>query len=260
MEFHQVVMSRRMVRDFDPAPLPAATLERALRHALRAPSAGFTQGWDALLLTEVGDREAFWRAATPDPEAEPDRWLRGVRRAPALVVLCSHPGAYVARYARPDKQRTGLGDGEQAWPVPYWDVDSGMAALLLLLSAVDEGIGGLFFGVPGEGHDAVREAFGVPADRRLVGVVALGRPALPSETSGAAGTAGAAGAAGASAQSEAAEAVEASGASAQSGAAEAVEAVGDSGRARRSHRPRRRSLDEVVHAGRFGTAWRPDSV
>ena len=207
-----------MVRDFDPAPLPATTLERALRHALRAPSAGFTQGWDALLLTEASDREEFWRAATPDPEADPDRWLRGVRRAPALVVVWSHPGAYVARYARPDKQRTGLGKDQQSWPVPYWDVDTGMAALLLLLSAVDEGIGGLFFGVPGERQDAVRQAFGVPGDRRLVGVVALGRPALPSDA-----------------------------------------AAGDSGRAQRPHRPRRRSLDQVVHAGRFGTAWRADS-
>lgn len=233
MEFHQVVMSRRMVRDFDPAPLPSTTLERALRHALRAPSAGFTQGWDAVLLTATADRKAFWRAATLDPEAEPDRWLRGVRRAPALVVLCSHPGAYVARYARPDKERTGLGEGPQAWPVPYWDVDTGMAALLLLLSAVDEGIGGLFFGVPGERHDLVRQAFGVPVDRRLVGVVALGRPAEPAGT---------------------ASGVSRSGAAPGSGAA-----AGVSGGARRPHRPRRRSLEEVVHAGRFGTAWRPDS-
>jgi nitroreductase len=44
----------------------------------------------------------------------------------------------------------------------------------MLLTAVDEGLGGLFFGVPVERHEAVRDALGIPANRRLVGVVALG--------------------------------------------------------------------------------------
>jgi nitroreductase len=58
--------------------------------------------------------------------------------------------------------------------VPYWDVDTGMAAMLMLLTAVDEGLGALFFGVPADRHDRVREAHAIPPDRRLVGVVALG--------------------------------------------------------------------------------------
>ena len=61
--------------------------------------------------------------------------------------------------------------------MPWWDVDTGMAAQLLLLGATDLGLGACFFGVPPERHDAVREAFGVPADRRLVGAVSLGHPA-----------------------------------------------------------------------------------
>jgi hypothetical protein len=35
---------------------------------------------------------------------------------------------------------------ESHWPVPYWDIDAGMAALLMLLTAVD-GLGACFFGV-----------------------------------------------------------------------------------------------------------------
>jgi nitroreductase len=58
--------------------------------------------------------------------------------------------------------------------VPYWDIDTGMAALLMLLTAVDEGLGGLFFGVPPERHVAVRAGLGIPDDRSIVGVVALG--------------------------------------------------------------------------------------
>ena len=67
---------------------------------------------------------------------------------------------------------------EARWPVPYWDIDTGMAALLMLLTAVDEGLGGLFFGVPPESHEDVHEAFAIPHDRDIVGVVAIGHPAV----------------------------------------------------------------------------------
>ena len=68
------------------------------------------------------------------------------------------------------------------WPVPYWDVDTGMAALMMLLTAVDEGLGGCFFGAPPATHKAVFEAFGIPQDRTLVGVVSLGY-AVPHQKS-----------------------------------------------------------------------------
>ena len=46
MEFQEVVRRRRMVRNYDPdRPVPAEVRERLLANALRAPSAGFTQGW-----------------------------------------------------------------------------------------------------------------------------------------------------------------------------------------------------------------------
>ena len=70
--------------------------------------------------------------------------------------------------------------------MPYWDTDTAMAAMVLLLGAEDAGLGALFFGVPAERHDAVRAALGIPDGRRIVGVVALGprRPAgrrLPAQ-------------------------------------------------------------------------------
>ena len=42
--------------------------------------------------------------------------------APVLVIPWVEPGAYVCRYARPTR-RTGLGDGQDAWSVPYWWID-----------------------------------------------------------------------------------------------------------------------------------------
>lgn len=164
-----------MVRSYDPErPLPAEVLDRVLANALRAPSAGYAQGWDFVVLTEPAQREQFW-AATTDPDHEPDGWLRRLRQAPCLIICCSDPGTYLRRYAEADK---GWVDQDVArWPVPYWDTDTAGAALLMLLTAVDEQLGGLFFGVPPDRVDAVRAVFAIPADRRLVGVVALGYPA-----------------------------------------------------------------------------------
>lgn len=176
MEFCDVVARRHMVRRFDPhMPVPDTLVRRALEHALRAPSAGFSQGWDFVVLRRRRERDHFWDVTTQDRSGNPDAWLTGVSAAPVLVLCCSDPGAYRERYARPDKRRSAADQGE--WPIPYWDVDTGMAALLMLLTAVDDGLGALFFGVPARRHEAVRAAFAIPADRRLVGVVALGYPA-----------------------------------------------------------------------------------
>lgn len=163
-----------MVRRFDPAvPVAREVVRDLVALAVRAPSAGFSQGWDFVALTEAAERAAFW-CATDDGQP-PDAWRRGVSSAPALVVCLSNPAAYLHRYAQPDKARADLSSDQ--WPVPYWDTDTAMAAMVLLLAAEDAGLGALFFGVPGERHAAVRKAFDIPDDRRLVGVVALGREA-----------------------------------------------------------------------------------
>jgi nitroreductase len=175
MEFSEVVRRRRMVRNYDPdRPLPAAVRDRLLATALRAPSAGFSQGWGFLVLEEAADRDRFW-AVTTDPDGPPDRWLQALRRAPLLVVCFSHKDAYLDRYAEPDKGWTDR--DESRWPVPYWDIDTGFAALLMLLDAVDQQLGACFFGVPPQYIDALRSAFGVPEGYRPVGVVSVGYPA-----------------------------------------------------------------------------------
>lgn len=144
-----------------------------LNLAIRAPSAGHTQGREFLVLDDITSRELFWSTTAGD--REPDRWLTGMRTAPVLVLVLADKHAYLERYAEADK---GWTDRDEArWPVPYWDVDAGMAALILLLAATDDGLGSCFFGVPAERIDAVHDAFGIPARLRIVGVVSLGHPA-----------------------------------------------------------------------------------
>ncbi len=169
-----------MVRNYDPdRPVPHAVVERVLHNAIRAPSAGFSQGWGFLVVRDPADRARFWAAGSGSdptgPAAEPDSWLRAMRRAPVLILCCSNKRTYLERYAEDDK---GWTDQDEArWPVPYWDIDTGMAALLMLLTAVDAELGACFFGVPVEHTDAVTAAFDVPADYRPIGVVSLGYPA-----------------------------------------------------------------------------------
>ncbi|HEX7743958.1 MAG TPA: nitroreductase family protein [Micromonosporaceae bacterium] len=172
MEFAEVVRRRRMVRNYDPdRPVPPEVVDRLLRHALRAPSAGFSQGWGFLVLDDPADRERFWAATTPD-EGGQGRWLAGMRRAPLIVVPHANRSIYLDRYAEPDK---GWADRDESrWPVPYWHIDAGFAALLMLLTAVDEGLGACFFGIPPACISTFRREFGVPDEFTPVGAITIG--------------------------------------------------------------------------------------
>ena len=172
MEFQEVVRRRRMVRNYDPdRPVPAEVRDRLLANALRAPSAGFSQGWAFLVLETAEDRDRFWRS-TSDTLADPDPWLRNMRTAPLLIVPLSHREAYLDRYAEADKGRTDR--DETRWAVPYWHIDTGFAALLMLLTAVDEELGACFFGVPAEKTAAFRSEFGVPTEFMPIGCISVG--------------------------------------------------------------------------------------
>ncbi len=181
MEYADLVRRRRMVRNYDPdRPVPEEVLARLLDYAVRAPSAGFSQGWGFLVLDAPADRDRFW-AATTDPGTEPDSWLTGMRRAPLIVVPHSNREIYLDRYAAADK---GWTDRDAArWPVPYWDIDTGFASLLILLGAVDEGLGACFFGIPPAYTASYRAAFGVPEEFTPIGAISVGYPA-PDRRSG----------------------------------------------------------------------------
>lgn len=172
MELTDAIRRRRMVRAYDPArPVPREVVDDMLELAVHAPSAGFSQGWHFLVLDDPASRAAFWAATSDD---ETDDWLAGMTKAPCLIVCYSDKSAYLDRYAEPDKGWTDR--SESHWPVPYWHIDTGMAAMLLLLAAVERGLGACFFGVPGEHWSALRERFATPERFEPIGVVSLGYP------------------------------------------------------------------------------------
>jgi nitroreductase len=172
MEFADVVRKRRMVRAYDAdRPIPPDIVERLLANAVHAPSAGFSQGWAFLVLQTPEERQAFWDAATPE-EPTLGTWLANMSTAPLIIVALSNKSVYLDRYAEADKGWTDR--DESRWPVPYWDIDTGMASLLILLTAVDEGLGACFFGVPPDRVDAFRAAFEVPAEYMPIGAMTVG--------------------------------------------------------------------------------------
>ena len=182
VEFAEVARRRRMVRRYDPdRPLPDKILDRLVDLGLRAPTAGFTQGVSFLILSEADDRDRFW-AATIDPDRPPDSWLRGMRTAPALILVLTSADAYLDRYAEADKGWTER--STEPWTAPYWFVDAGMAAMAILYGVVDAGLGGCFFGVPADRVHELAAELAIPADRAVVGVISVGHPAVAERPSG----------------------------------------------------------------------------
>ena len=170
MEFQDVVQRRHMVRTFSSEPVCSASLDRILGNALRGPSAGFSQG-QALLVLTGDDLPRFWTVAADavDPSAQ---------TAPLLIVPMSCKRVYLDRYAQPDKGWTDR--DESRWPVPFWHIDTGMAALLILLTVVDEGLGAVYFGITPPSVPKFRAAFGVPDDHEPIGAIAIGHDAEPA--------------------------------------------------------------------------------
>jgi nitroreductase len=173
MEFREVVRRRRMVRRYAEAPVDPVVVDRMLEQATHAPSAGFSQGWAFLRLDQPDDLARFWASTTPDEAGEgSNEWLDGMRTAPVVIVPLSNRDAYLDRYAQQDK---GWTDRDEArWPVPYWHIDTGMAALLILQTAVDEGLGACFFGIPPGQFDTFRAEFGVPTAYTPIGAISVG--------------------------------------------------------------------------------------
>jgi nitroreductase len=166
-----------MVRAYEARPIEADVVERVLAAALRAPSAGNTQGWRLVVLEGAAQTGRYWDITLPQQDRANFAFPH-LLDAPVLVLPLADPDAYTDRYSEPDKAATGLSD-QDAWPVPYWTVDTSFAVMLLLLAAQNEGLGALFFGVF-EDEAGVRRELGIPDGLQLLGAITLGYP-IPGE-------------------------------------------------------------------------------
>jgi FMN reductase [NAD(P)H] len=173
VDFREILCRRRMVRRYEPEPVPREAIERILRSVRRAPSAGFSQG---LRLVVVTGAERRRRLAEVVGE---ESW---VGNAPVLVVVCVREDDYHDRYRQPDKLAL-TGGVEIEWPIPFWYFDAGAAAMVILLAAIDEGYAAGLFGVPVEMLPAFRAELGLPEDVEITCCITIGRAADDDEAS-----------------------------------------------------------------------------
>ena len=171
MEFKDVLARRRMVRNYTDEPVDREAVERIVRAAKRAPSAGYTQGQYLIVVTEADTRRAI---ADLSNEAEYvaegfDPWISS---APVHVVVCVNEADYHRRYQEPDKVDE---DGREIdWPIPYWWVDVGATMQNIWLAAVNEGLGCGFVGT--DQIAALKAELGIPDEFTPIGVMPVGRP------------------------------------------------------------------------------------
>lgn len=167
-----------MVRNYTDDPIDAGSLERIIDAGLKAPSAGNSQGFGFVVVTDPDHRQKIADLADEREyvSAGYDPWIS---KAPVHIVISVSEEAYRERYREPDK----LGpDGEEIeWPVPFWWVDAGAAMMGVLLAAVDEGLAAGFLGV--HAIPELSDSVGLPEDHSPIGVVTVGHPA-PDRRSG----------------------------------------------------------------------------
>jgi nitroreductase len=161
-----------MVRNFSDEAVDPEAIERILDLARRAPSAGYTQGQSFIVVTNPETRLAVAKCC------HEESYVSGgfdpfVSRAPVQIIVCANEADYHRRYQQPDK--TNEDGSEIEWPVPYWHVDAGCAAMIVLLAAVNEGLAAGFAGVID--HDTLRSLLGMPQEVTAIGVLPIGHRA-----------------------------------------------------------------------------------
>lgn len=151
MEFRDVLRHRRMIRAFEPHPIPDDVLRRLLRAAQRAPSAGHTQPLELIVVRDPDIRRGLAAAS----------WSRGARpdAGDATVVFCGDIVREAERYG-------ARGSGK------YLYSDVAFAAMLFMLSAIDNGLASAFIGDFHEEH--VQAVLGLPPHVTPVGMVIVG--------------------------------------------------------------------------------------
>lgn len=172
MDFADVVKKRRMVRHFRPDPVDDAVIERIMRVAQRAPSAGYTQGQSFVVVTDPDMRRRVARICGEEEHYEPAFGHRWVSEAPVQAIACVSEAAYHRRYQEPDKL---MEDGSEiVWPVPFWYIDIGCSVMALLLAVVNEGFAAGYAGILDT--PALKTLLEIPDDVMPVGVIPIGYP------------------------------------------------------------------------------------
>jgi nitroreductase len=159
MDFDEVVKRRKMIREYDSdrQQIPNEIITKLIKNAHRAPSAGHTQVQEFIIVKDASIKKKLRKAAVNQEYVE---------RAPLLIVVCSNTSRSVGHY------------GSRAREF-YSIIDGAFASMLILLSAVNEGIGACFVGAFED--TKVSEILELPRDVRPIGIICIGYPSDQQE-------------------------------------------------------------------------------
>src|SRR3712207_97869 len=139
-----------MCREFLDRELPQEKVDRILDLACRYPSAGHTEPQELIVVQNQRVKEALARAALGQTF---------VAQAPLAIVVVSDTRRSAQRYG--------------ARGVRFYSIiDGAFVAMLILLAAVDEGLGACF--VAAFYDREVQHVLGLPPDVRPIGIIPVG--------------------------------------------------------------------------------------
>jgi nitroreductase len=154
MDFDEVVRKRKMIREYDleRQQIPDEIIKKLIKNAHKAPSAGHTQVQEFIIVKDISIKKKLRKAAINQEYVE---------KAPVLIVVCSNTSRSVGRYGSRGREF-------------YSMVDGAFASMLILLTAVNEGIGACFVGAFQD--NKVSEILELPKDVRPIGIICIGYP------------------------------------------------------------------------------------
>lgn len=145
----QEIFNRRSIRKFTSDAVEPDKIDKLLRAAMQAPSAGNQQPWEFIV---VKNKETLARLSEVSPYAKP------VTGSAVTIVL--------------------LGNEKEIKIPKGWEEDMGAASQNLLLEAVHLGLGAVWLGVATSDQvtDQVRRFFDLPDHIKPYGLIAVGYP------------------------------------------------------------------------------------
>jgi nitroreductase len=153
-EFDDIIKRRKMVRQYiQDKPIPHEIVDKLIANAHRAPSAGHTQVQEFIIVQDPVIKKKLGEAALNQEQ---------VYDAPLLIVVCANTSRSVGRYGKRGREF-------------YSIIDGAFASMLILLTAVNEGIGACFVGAFLDVK--VSEILELPDYVKPIGIIALGFPA-----------------------------------------------------------------------------------
>jgi len=147
-----VLKRRRMVRAFKPRPVEGEKLWSILRNAHRSPSAGHLEPQEFIVVKDLDVKRRLAHAAL-------DQTF--IAEAPVVIVVCADTRRNVWRYGERGRRF-------------YCIIDGAFASMLILLTAVNEGLGACFVGAF---HDEeVAKILSLPREVRPIDIIPIGYP------------------------------------------------------------------------------------